>query len=151
MPESKDSLDEILQRVGGQKKPSKNGDSAPSDDTDAITFADMNGTAMRPANKNLTRLHIVTKDGKVRSFQYHYLDVESRFDGDTFTLLFVGSKHWQVTVKGRGKRFWAVYDYITLHRWPYLREETGSMPGAAEGEAVFTSIDIKDVTPQPEG
>ena len=106
---------------------------------------------MPPANRNLTRIHIVDKAGRVRSFQYNHLDVESTCEGGTFTLTFAGTKHWRVTVKGHGKMFWAVYDYITLHRWPCLREASGSMPGAnADAEAVFTEIKIVDVTPERE-
>lgn len=147
MPESNDSLSKILSRANPVAA-SKNGDTPPADDGDALTLADMNGKTMRPANKNLTRLHVVDRQGKVRSFQYAHLDVESRFDGDTFILLFAGTKHYQVTVTGHGKRFWAAYDYCTLHRWPYLREAAGSMPEANEGDAVFTKIEIKDVTPR---
>ena len=43
---------------------------------------------MRPANKPLTRMHVIKKDGSVRTFYYHFLDVESVFDGGTFTLFF---------------------------------------------------------------
>jgi hypothetical protein len=116
---------------------------------DALTIAQMDGdyAGMRPATRNLTRLHVVLKDGKVRSFQYHFLDVESTFDGGAFILLFAGTKHWQITVKGHGPKFWAIYDSCTLHRWPYLREATMSMPGA-DGETVLTEIKIQDVTPR---
>jgi hypothetical protein len=51
-------------------------------------------------------------------------------------------------VKGRGKRFWSLYDYITMHRWSYLRVERDSMPSASEGDAVFTEIEITDITPR---
>lgn len=38
---------------------------------------------------------------------------------------------------------------VTLHRWPYLREATGSMPGAGAGdETVLAEIKFTDVTPR---
>lgn len=121
-------------------------------DPEALTIADMNGAAaLRPANKNLTRLHVVQKDGSVHSFQYHHLDSNSVFDGHGFTLLFVGAKHWQVAVKGSGPKLWAIYDYLTLHRWPYLREEPRAFEDdgkAAAKATIFTEIKITDVTPK---
>ena len=52
-------------------------------------------------------------------------------------------------MKGHGPKFWAIYDYITLNRWAYLREATGSMAGfAADGETVLTEIKIADITPR---
>jgi hypothetical protein len=87
----------------------------------AIDEKDGKDASVRAANKNLTRLHIIDTAGKVRTFQYHFLDVDSTFDGGTFTLVFVGErKHWEVVVRGYGPKFWSVYDYITLHRLPYL-------------------------------
>ncbi len=142
-----DSLSNILSRTATVGTPS-NGHAAPPEESDALTLAEMSGTAMRPANKNLTRLHVIKKDGKVFTFQYHFLDARSTFEGGAFTLLFCGAKHWELTVKGHGPKFWMVYDFLTLHRWPYLREAVRDM--ADEGETVFTSIEIKDVTPKPE-
>jgi hypothetical protein len=124
---------------------------AEEDEPESLTVAQMDGkySTMRPANKILTRLHVVDKSGKVRTFQFHFLDVESTFDGKSFTLLFVGTKHFQITVKGHGPKFWAIYDYCTTHRWAYLWEATGSMPAATgDGETVLTSIEIRDVTPR---
>jgi hypothetical protein len=49
--------------------------------------------------------------------------------------------------KGHRPKFWAIYDYCSLHRCPYLREATGSMPElAADGETVLTEIKITDIT-----
>lgn len=150
MAGSKDKLADILNRTTPGAPPPP---ATEEPDGEALTIAQMDGksSSLRPANKNLTRLHVVLKDGKVCSFQYHYLGAMSAFEGGKFTLLFEGAKHWELTVKGHGPKFWAVYDYCTLHRWPYLREATGSMPGAAaDGETVFTEITIKDVTPKSE-
>jgi hypothetical protein len=120
-------------------------------DPEALTIAEMNGsTALRPANKLLTRLHVVLKSGVVRSFQYMHLDSGSKFDGNEFTFVFIGAKHLQVEVKGHGPKLWAIYDYCCLHRWPYLREALGNAGKfAADGETVITEIKITDITPPP--
>lgn len=73
-------------------------------------------TFPRPAIKQLTRLHVMPKSGQIYAFGYHHLDSNATFDGDGFTLTFIGAKHWQVTGEGHGKEFWRAYDYITLVR-----------------------------------
>lgn len=151
MPDS--SWDDKLKKVQHGIKPDGETAAEPQD-ADALTLADMNGeyATLRAANKLLTRLHIIDKAGKVFSFQYHHLDSHSVYDGGKITLVFVGAKHWEISAKGQGPDVWKIYDYITLHRWPYLREASGSMPGAAatDKDTVFTEITIKDVTPRPE-
>jgi hypothetical protein len=143
-----DPIRALLKRTPGSPPPTLPSAASDEAEPDCLTISQMDGqyASMRPTNKNLTRMHVVKKDGKVHSYQYHFLDAESTFDGGTFTLLFAGVKHWQIRVRGHGPNFWSVYDYISLHRWPYLREATGSMPGV-DGETVFTSIEITDVTP----
>ena len=112
---------------------------------DGLALADLHAAAApRPAFRNLTRLHLVLRGGTVHTFQYAWLDAESTFDGRSFVLHFGGSRPQRVTVRGHGPRFWAAYDYVTLHRWPYLREATGSLPGAAGGDLVITGIAIED-------
>lgn len=119
-------------------------------DPEALTIAEMNGsTALRPANKLLTRLHIVLKDGSVHTMIYHHLDSNAHFHGDSFTLVFIGAKHWSVTVKGHGPKFWAIFDYITLFRWAYIREEPRDFKSDKDA-TVFTEITIRDVTPKLE-
>jgi hypothetical protein len=146
MQDKPTSLDEVLMK-GVAPKP-KGDKPAEQEESDSLTLADMNGSfsTMRPANKNLTRMHVVDKAGKVRSFQYNYLDVESIFDGGTITLVFSGTKHWQITAKGQGPDVWRAYDLITLHRLPYLREEVRQH--VDDKETVFTEIKIVDVTPK---
>lgn len=134
-----DSLSRILNST---EPPATEADS----DAEAVSIGDMEGKAPRPANKVLTRLHVVLKDGSVHTFVYHHLDSNATFNGNSFTLVFVGAKHWQVQVKGRGKEFWRAFDYITLFRWPYLREATRDF-----GDGLtFSEIRITDVTPRPE-
>ena len=152
MPDTSDSLSALLKRTTQKAVPATSSPPVEPDGSDTVSLAEMNGSQTpRAANRNLTRIHIIDKTGKVRSFQYNYLDSETIYDGNSFTLIFTGVKHWQVTVKGHGKKFWDVYDSITLHRWPYIREAAGSMPGAnADGEVVFTKIEFRDITPKPE-
>ena len=152
MAEDSDSLDRIL-KGASPKGPPPAPAPASEDGSDALTVAQMDGkySSMRPANKTLTRMHVILKDGKVFTFQYHFLDARSTFEGGVFKLLFIGAKHWELTVKGHGPQFWRIYDLVTLHRWAYLREATGSMPGVGgDDETVFASIEIKDVTPKPD-
>ena len=142
-----DSLETILKRV---VPPAKGPPPEEPEDAEALAVGQMDGryAALRPANKPLTRLHVVKKDGKVSSFQYHFLDARSVYEGGRFVLLFCGARHWELAVTGHGPRFWAVYDYCTTHRWPYLREAVRDFAG--EGETVLTGIEIRDVTPKTE-
>ncbi len=94
----------------------------------------------------LTRLHIRTKDGTTHAFMYHQLDSNAEFKGGEFKLLFAGAKHWEIRVKGNGPRLWEVFDYLCLHRWPFLVEATRDFGG--DGDTVFASIEIVDVTPK---
>jgi hypothetical protein len=77
--------------------------------------------------------------------------VRSTCDGKEFVFVFAGTKHYEVTVRGHGPRYWAIYDYISTHRWPYLREATGNESRFSDAEeTVLTSIVVKDVTPKAE-
>jgi hypothetical protein len=120
-----------------------------AEEDEGMTIGQMDGrySTLRPANKPLTRLHVIDRSGRVRTFQYSHLDAESSFDGDTFTLVFAGTRRWRVAVSGHGKLFWAVYDYCTLHRWPYLREATRDFGDPTE--TVFTRIEITESAPLP--
>jgi hypothetical protein len=146
-----DKAEPLKTILSGVKSPPAASIPVEDDEAESLTIAQMDGkySTMRPANKSLTRMHVVTRDGKVQSFQFHFLDVRSTFNGKEFVLHFVGTKHFQVTVKGYGPKFWAIYDYCTTHRWPYLREATGSMPGrGGDEETVLIEIEVKDVTPR---
>ncbi len=64
-------------------------------------------------------------------------------------MVFAGVKHWRVEVSGHGPDLWRVYDLVTLHRLPYLREASGGMAGVGrDGETVLAEILITDVTPK---
>ena len=103
-------------------------------------------TFPRPANKTLPRIHLMKADGSVVTMMYCELASHAAFKGGEFTLLFAGAKHWAVTVKGSGPKFWAVYDYITLARWPFVVEAARGF--GADGDTVFTELKITDVTPR---
>ena len=122
-----------------------------SDDVLAIQQMDGDYAKKMPANKTLTRIHVVLRDGTVETFQYHFLDVKSSFKGSEFEVIFAGTKHWKLTVKGHGKKFWWVYDMITLHRLPYLKEATDNEAKFSDKEqTMLTQIRITDVTPKPD-
>lgn len=116
-------------------------------EAEAISLADMDGkyATLRPDNKAVMRLHVVDRPGNVRSFQYVHLDSDSRFghtkNGQFFVLRFIGSQTMQVTVHGRN--LWRLYDYIVLHRWPYLRVADRDFAG--DKEAIVTAVDIEEV------
>jgi hypothetical protein len=133
------------------KQVGKPQEAAPESDSERLTLEDMNGdySTMRPANKPLLRLHIRKKDGTVRTLFYHHIDAEGSFEGDSFTLLFCGAKHWELTVKGHGEEMWRIYDYISLNRWPYLLEATDHEAQFADkGKTVLTEISVQEVTPR---
>ncbi len=136
------------------RKPDKPADAAPpAEESESLTISQMDGrySTMRPANKSLTRMHILLSDGTVQSVQYHHSDVKGTFKGGEFEVIFAGTKHWSVRVKGHGPKFWEIYDYITLHRWPYLREAIAhEAKFSGEEETVLTEIKILDVTPKPD-
>ena len=145
---SKDSLDGLLSRMNG--KPAADREPPPEADGEELSIGQM-GAGVRPANKNLTRIHVVRKNGDVESYQYHYSDVKGVFKGSEFTVIFAGTKHWSLTVRGSGPDLWRAYDLITLHRLPYLREATDNEAKfAGKGETVFTSVEVRDVTPKGE-
>ena len=144
-----DSKDNALKKIlnGGTDflkdlSPSPAPDATQDDDSDALTVAQMNGdySSMRPANKTLTRLHVIHKDGKVESLQYHHLDAKSEFKGGSFVFLFSGAKLWELTVEGRN--LWRMYDYISLCRWPYIRVATRDFDESGE---VVTAVRIKEI------
>jgi hypothetical protein len=152
MPESNaDTLSNILKRSSPVGAPPKSADPGPDEaEPDALTIAEM-GTSIRPANKNLTRIHVVRKNGDIESFQYHFSDVRGTFKGSEFVIIFAGTKHWQLNVRGSGPDFWRAYDLITLHRLPYLREATeNEAKFAAKDATIFAEVKIADITPKNE-
>lgn len=118
---------------------------AKTPEDDAIELSEMDGdyASLRPSNKPIPRLHVMDRTGKVRTYMYHHLDSDARFDGNSFVVVFAATKLWEITVKGRN--LWRIFDYVTLARWPYLREDHRS--GFKDGE-VIESITIKDITPK---
>lgn len=150
MPGPSDSLSKYFAAAAGRNPAAAADDDLPlAEEAQELTIAQMDGryASLRPANGNLTRLHVVTRTGRVRTMQYADLTSDANFDGDHFTLTFAGVKPLRVTVKGYGPRFWALYDYCCLHRCPYLREAACSVPGAGPDDTVLERITIADVPP----
>ena len=146
MNDRRETLDSLLSKANG--KPVGDKEPTPEPDGEELSIGQMS-TGVRPANKNLTRIHVIRRNGDVESFQYHYSDVKGVFKGSEFVVIFAGTKHWQLSVKGHGPEFWRAYDLITLHRLPFLREATGNEAEfASKGETVFTEVRVADVTPK---
>lgn len=139
MPE-KDSLKNIL--AGGKPKPDEVETTA---DDEFLSLADMAGNPLRPANRTLTRLHVIHRDGTVETLFYHHIDAKAEYRGNSFTFLFSGARLWELTVEGRN--LWRMFDYISLSRWPFIRVATRDFD--QDGEVV-TAVRIKDVTPRGE-
>jgi hypothetical protein len=75
--------------------------------------------------------------------------VKGTFECGEFVVIFAGTEHRQLTVRGSGHEFWRAYDLISLHRLPYLREATeNEAKFAGKGVTVFTSVGLRDVTPK---
>jgi len=142
MQESRDSLTALLHGAKVKPKPQEQ---PPEQDAESeeMTIASMDGkyATMRPANKALTRIHIVHSDGKVETLYFHHIDAKSEYNGGSFTFLFSGAKLWELTVEGRN--LWRLYDYISLSRWPYIRVAHRDFGG--KDEEVFTAARIKDI------
>lgn len=139
----KGSLDELFGRPMTDIPTQGRGEAKEEKSDDSLTLADMQGV-MRPANKEIGRLHVIDSKGVVRTFNYDHLDVEHRFDGERFSVVFAGTKHYRIDVTGRN--LWRVYDYITIRRWPYLRQAPRDF--ASDGEMIITLIEIHDITPK---
>jgi hypothetical protein len=141
-----ESWDDVLSKHAGH-------DGIPDQDDPALTFGEMDGGAtMRPANKELARLHVIDAEGNVKTFAYDHFDVRHEFYGARFSVFFAGTKHWRLDVEGTN--LWRAYDYITLRRWPYLRAVPGNAAKFAgngvQAEPVITKVEWHDVTPRPE-
>ena len=129
-----------------EKDPEPEDEGRPGDE--ALPLSTISGGLARPWNKPLNRLHVMTKDGVVHTLLYHELQGNALYQGGRMEFVFAGAaRHWKVVVTGSGPRFWEVYDYLTLGRWPYLVEATRGFKGE-DGDTVFDRIEIVDVTPK---
>ncbi len=85
------------------------------------------------------------------SYQCRYSDARGVLRGSEFAVIFAGTKHWQVAVRGSGPGLRRAYDLVTLHRLPFLRGATDNEAKfAAKGATVFTSIEAGGVTAKGE-
>ncbi len=113
------------------------------------------------ATKGLTRLVLIFgKDGfkpggtAYLAFQYVHLG-SGRFGylpdgGQQFSFLVSDLEPQRVTVKGRNLA--RIFDYIELHRMPWIRvtdRDFSLVVGGTLDEAVITSIEVEDWMPKP--
>ena len=99
----------------------------------------------RAANKPVYTLHCdLGKDG-CRSFQYVHLDSDSEYHidakGQTIIVRFAGSKHSQVTIRGRNLRY--LYDVLHQHRMPWIMQADRDF--GEDKETIITAIVIDEV------
>jgi hypothetical protein len=101
----------------------------------------------RAANKPVYALHCLLGAKGCVSFEYVQLDSHSEFraekEGQIIKLRFVGSKIWEVTIGGLN--LWKLYDLIHQHRMPWVRLSDRGFAAGADGEALITSIQIKEI------
>ena len=135
-------------------------------DDETVSLVTRSGTykaAGRPSNKALQRFIVFfSKDGygvgKKSAKQFQYVEMDSDGDesdgcgfgytesGQEFSIKLVGSKVWKLTVRGRN--LWETYDYLTLHRLPWLRVADRDFPDAddpAGKKPIILSIDIEEM------
>jgi hypothetical protein len=106
---------------------------------EVVSFASKGGeyrASGRAANKALPRFFVFFNklgygQGKKAAKQFQYVEMDSDGDdvdgcgfgltdvGQEFSIKVAGSKLWKVTVRGRN--LWEIYDYLTLHRMPWIR------------------------------
>jgi hypothetical protein len=108
----------------------------------------------RPSNRPVYSLHCVRGKQGVQSFQYVHLDSASKFEADdrghVLSLRFCGSRHWEITIRGRN--LWRLYDYIHQHRMPWVQQADRDF--AADKEPIVSAISVTLLTdrrgPDPE-
>lgn len=146
-----DSYDDVLQSAaasGGVRH--GHGSTGPAErDSEGISLADMDGrySTLRPTNHNIPRLHVVERSGTVHTYQYVHLQSDSSFaateNGQVFTLEFALTDQRLARITVEGRNLWRVFDYCTLHRWPYLKAADRDI---AQGkEPVITDIRIEEM------
>jgi len=103
---------------------------------------DLGLCAARPSVKWVAGLHVMLRQGAVRSFQFSHLGHQEYDAANTrFVLEFNQPEKWRVTVRGRN--LWTIYDYITQHRLAWIREADRDFAG--DKEAIITAIAIEAV------
>lgn len=135
-------------------------------DEEAVNFAARGGeyrASGRAANKALPRFFVFFNKlgfgpGKKAVRQFQYIELDSDGDeedgcgfgltdtGQEFSVKIAGSKLWKLTVRGRN--LWEIYDYLSLHRLPWLRVADRDFADAddpAGQKPVILSVDIVEL------
>jgi hypothetical protein len=135
MPNSHDNraYQEMLRTAAGARA-ANDGEADPE-------AVDLGPCAGRP-DRWLAGIHIKSRQGAARSFQYGHLGHQEYHASNTgFILEFHQPEKWRVTVRGRN--LWTIYDNIVQHRLPWIREADQDF--AADKEAIITAIAIEPV------
>jgi hypothetical protein len=111
------TLDTVFQRAASPGR----------EDDDAVTLpgpGDDYRAAGRPANHGISRIHFMLGDRTIRFGQYAELDSFGTFtpgarSGDAFVICFKGRIPMEIVVEGRN--LWSIFDYISVHRLPWVR------------------------------
>lgn len=142
-------LDRILK--GGQNGTGHLPAVQESDESELPALNDPYQAHARAANKPVYALHCLLGAKGCVSFEYVQLDSHSEFraekEGQIIRLRFVGSKIWEVTIGGLN--LWKLYDGIHRHRMPWVRLSDRGFATGADGEALITSIQIKEIEREP--
>lgn len=92
----------------------------------------------------------------VKQFQYLSLESDGGVSdgcgfgfsptGQEFSIKLAGSRLWKLTVRGRN--LWEIYDYLTLHRLPWIRVADRDFPdgGEAAKKPIILSADLEEIT-----
>jgi len=136
-------------------------------DDEIVTLAAKGGeykASGRPANKALPRFFVFFSKsgyaiGKKAAKQFQYVEMDSDGDdedgcgfgftesGQEFSIKVAGSKQWKLTVRGRN--LWEIYDYLTLHRMPWIRvadRDFADADDAAGQKPIILSIEIRELS-----
>ena len=109
--------------------------------------------AGRPANHAIPRLHFILGDRTISFCQYAELTSFGKFfpatggTGESFILYFNGRVPMEILVEGRN--LWAIFDYISVHRLPWVRELLKGRDFEDERASVIHRITIRPVTQEP--
>ena len=113
------------------------------DDGEAVTLpapGEDYRAAGRPAAHALPRIHFLLADRTVCFCQYAELDSFGRFTpgargaGDAFVICFKGRVPTEIVIEGRN--LWSIFDSISMHRLPWVRE----LPRARDFEDERTPV-----------
>jgi hypothetical protein len=109
--------------------------------------------AGRQANHGIARIHFILGDRTICFGQYAELDSFGKFfpatgdAGESFVICFKARVPMEIVVEGRN--LWSVFDYISVHRMPWVRELAKERDFEDETTTVIHRITIRPVSPEP--